>query len=324
MLLLAACGRPGGGSLGPLAGHIVISRENNLWIMGPGAGDARKLTDASKGSLARDPQFSPDGSRLAYSYYPMNPAQNTWAGPELWVVNSDGSNARKLVGGGEQGERFESPCWASNDILYYSHDRVITRNNQYVGDDFSVERVDVRTGKNEPVIKNATSPSLSAEGKMLVYLRIEKFQLSLMAQAASGSGPVRKLLGPEDFFSIYAPRLSADGSKVIFAGSGRTNSRVGSAPVSGGSLASWLQPFAAEPARAHGLPFDLWVINADGTNLRKLAQLDWDEFQPAWSPDGSKIATIGFAGLWIMNADGSGRTQFAKQGEPAGIDWTAK
>jgi TolB protein len=53
----------------------------------------------------------------------------------------------------------------------------------------------------------------------------------------------------------------------------------------------------------------LYATNPDGTGLTKLPSVPGDT-DPAWSPDGSKIAFVRFwegsAGIWVMNADGTG------------------
>jgi Tol biopolymer transport system component len=63
---------------------------------------------------------------------------------------------------------------------------------------------------------------------------------------------------------------------------------------------------------------DVWSINADGTDLTRLTRSPWHEFDPAWSPDGTRIAYRSepqdYPQLWVMNADGSGKHRLARDG----------
>ena len=52
-------------------------------------------------------------------------------------------------------------------------------------------------------------------------------------------------------------------------------------------------------------------MNADGTGQTRLTRSPDQDFQPAWSPDGSKIAFLSrrhgfFDDIYVMNPDGSG------------------
>src|SRR5919198_4036930 len=63
---------------------------------------------------------------------------------------------------------------------------------------------------------------------------------------------------------------------------------------------------------------DVWSVDADGTQLRRLTRSPWPEFDPSLSPDGRFIAyraePNGQPQLWIMHADGSGKRRLARDG----------
>jgi Tol biopolymer transport system component len=73
--------------------------------------------------------------------------------------------------------------------------------------------------------------------------------------------------------------------------------------------------------------FDIHTIDADGTNASPLTSTPGDELNPAWSPDGSRIAFdrggFGSRDIYVMNADGSNVTQItAVDGDDANPAWS--
>jgi len=60
---------------------------------------------------------------------------------------------------------------------------------------------------------------------------------------------------------------------------------------------------------------DLYAINADGSNLRRLTKTSGGEYNAIWRPDGKKIgflsAESGSMQIWEMNPDGSDRKQIS-------------
>lgn len=62
---------------------------------------------------------------------------------------------------------------------------------------------------------------------------------------------------------------------------------------------------------------EIYVVNADGSNPRRLTSTPATEGSPSWTPDGRQIVYASNASgnfqVWIMNADGSGQRQLTQE-----------
>jgi TolB protein len=103
----------------------------------------------------------------------------------------------------------------------------------------------------------------------------------------SSGGKHRKQLTKTGKINEISPAWSASGKKIAFA-----------------------RRDFSDPT--HTGPFEVWVMNADGSHRHRLAK----GTQPAWSPDGKKIAyvgprqpRVGRPDIWVMNSDGSRQKQ---------------
>lgn len=56
---------------------------------------------------------------------------------------------------------------------------------------------------------------------------------------------------------------------------------------------------------------DIWLIGADGTNLRRVST-EFGQFV-AWSPDGGHLLISGYA-LYVLRPDGTGRLELRAEG----------
>ena len=70
--------------------------------------------------------------------------------------------------------------------------------------------------------------------------------------------------------------------------------------------------------------FNIFVIDTNGKNLVRLTQGPASDLNPAWSPDGTKIAFAssrkGNLGIYVMNDDGSNPINLTQS--PDGGDWS--
>lgn len=67
----------------------------------------------------------------------------------------------------------------------------------------------------------------------------------------------------------------------------------------------------------HDGNYEIYVMNADGSNQTRLTNNKAFDMQPTWSPDGKKIifVLLHYAGgpdqIYLMNADGSNQTNLS-------------
>ncbi len=126
---------------------------------------------------------------------------------------------------------------------------------------------------------------------------------TLLAGCSASAGSDEKIIDKPEFTSatgvfdisalealgtVGAPVVSPDGSKVLFG-------------ISYESL---------EENRSN---MDLYVMNPDGSDIKRITRTSGSESSYCWIDGGKKIAFIyapdGVAQVWVMNADGSGRKQ---------------
>lgn len=140
------------------------------------------------------------------------------------------------------------------------------------------------------------------------------------------------------FSRFYLPNVSRDGATVVFGSDGlRTlDLRDGTATSIPGTTNNTHTP-AWSPDRSRlvvtdigpeGWTWDLYTMNADGSDKRLIVDSNGTADFADWSPDGTRIAYIRTAGpgdpsqIWVANADGSAQTAVTSEGANWFPDWS--
>jgi WD40 repeat protein len=211
--------------------------------------------------------WSPDGSSVALSLFPHGAGNRM-----IWVMNADGSDARKIA----EAENVTAPAWSPDGgtILYAAtHDR-----------ETSIHRVDV-DGSDDTTIHaeesegtfSIFSAEFSPDGRQILFARGTDSGFDIFVMNADGSDVSRLTTTGTDYDAHWSP----DGTKIAFT-------------------------------RQEGSSSDIFVMDSDGTGVKSLTNGgdETTNLYPEWSPDGTKIVYVaGVTGgpgpLVVMNADGS-------------------
>jgi Tol biopolymer transport system component len=92
-------------------------------------------------------------------------------------------------------------------------------------------------------------------------------------------------------------------------------------------LAAGSESFACLVFSAGNSVQDIYLINEDGSGLRRLTSGAGSNFSPAWSPDGRQIAFRSErdgkdSRIFLMDADGSNEHEWHLAGHPEGLTWS--
>jgi Tol biopolymer transport system component len=220
---------------------------------------------------AVQPSWSPHGFRIAY-WGLSSPGRRM-----IWTIPADGGEAVQVTAGTSIDW---NPVWSPDGrFLYFASDRSGITNLWRMPID---ERSGRALGEPEPVTASGQASmlmSLSQDGRRILYAGDE----------------TRTALEKVAFNPTQGARAS---SAVAIT---QTSNRIATLDTSRDG--NWLVYQTSMPQE------DLFIIRPDGSGLRQLTNDKFNDRQPRWSPDGSRIAFYSNRGgkyeIWTIHADGS-------------------
>ena len=226
--------------------------------------------------------------------------------PEGWrifIVDPDNGNLRQISDG--PGNDYQ-PAWAPDgEWIVFDSDR---------GGNRDLYRLRISTGDVVQVTRTASRdvmPAWSPDGRHIAFVSDREDGNQLWIVPVSGGTATRVTRNPPRG-GILRPAWSPDGQRIAFAGSDvrdEKRRRLYLVDVKDGALRVITPPGdAANPswspdgrrlvfdASPEGIDesgngeFELWTINADGTNVRRITNDTVNDWAASWSPDGKEIA----------------------------------
>jgi Tol biopolymer transport system component len=281
-LVLASCGSsatppPPSGSSACATASFILANPAGLLCLDETARVVGRVVDLPPTSAPALPSLSPDRKQLLFALTKA-PDPKTGFGTDIYAVKLDGTDLHAVVPHESENVFYDTPRYdSSGAFLYFHRNAAIVKNGTYVGNESTIERINVKTGERVRLLSEAADPSISRDGKLIAFIHLKDGQNENVWIANSDGTNAHPLFKGDTWFYIQAPRFSPGSDTIVFCAAGH------SAPKSSDQYV---------PHGAHlGIPSDVWVVNADGTGLRSLAQTGDDTF-PAWSADGSSLAYV--------------------------------
>ena len=266
---------------------FVSDRDGNseIYVMDGHGKNLRNLTNNP--DTDRDPAWSPDGREIVFSSFRHEGIGHGKSA--IYVMHADGKNVRRLTnnpnGAGQ-------PTWSPDN-----HQIAFSSYRYHAGDSGPQIYIMQADGTNLRRLTNHSAldyrPAWSPDGRSIVFQsdrnRLVWLDDDIYLMEANGKN-IRNLTRHPG--RDRHPTWSPDGCQIVFA-----SVRVGN--------------FGDENLDTGN--YDIYLMDAEGTNVRRLTEDPSNEILPVWSPNGQKIVFSsdreGNSDIYMINADGTNLRQ---------------
>ena len=307
-----------------LKGRFVFAQgDGSLLVEDAGSNSPRVVFKATTDLRGDSPVFSADGKQIAFSASSFT--KDGAVLQDVRVINVDGTSLRVVTTPEQPKITLGFPAWSPDGKdLFITQSYSVPPASQHD----EIDRVSVNGGPLRQVIENAREASPSSDGKRIVFSRLDlqTYSSSLWIADIDGSSP-KQLLGTGVFAALYGARFAPDSQSIVFAASGTPNKKLPGAYTLNRSsrddacAVSLVFICLVEKAEAHGLPWDLWLVNLDGTKFERLTEIELDSPVPAWSGDGKQIAFSDATGIYVLALATKKIYQASESRGYGGFDW---
>lgn len=260
------------------------------------------------------------GSKIAF-------AVKAKTGNAIYAMDFDGANA---YGVSKNSSTNMFPAWAPSggQISYTSY----MRNNPdlYVGP--------AAGGRPQQISKYRgmnTGASWSPDGRQIVLTLSKDGSPDIYIINASDGSVVRRLT--QDRAIDTSPAWSPDGSQIAFVSDRNGGPQIFVVPAAGGGArqVSKVGNYNTTPAWSprpgkqmiayttrDGATYDIVTLDLASGQMTRITQGEGSNEEPAFAPNGRAIAFARAGqGIFIANADGSGKAVKVWSGSATGVDW---
>ena len=283
-----------------LQASFVLANPAGLLALDSGGHAMGRIVDLPAQSAPATPVLHPSGKSIVFALT-QQPDKKTGFGSDLYSVNLDGTGYKPVVQHERDNVFYASPRFdAAGNLLYFHRRAALIQAGSFVGNEDSLERLDLRTGERKRLIMNGADPALSPDGKLIVYVHLTQGQPDGLWIANVDGSNARPFFKTRDtWWYLQAPRFAPTGCEIVFSAAGHAVSRVPSTPIAS----------SGAKGLAHlSIPSELNLAPCDGTSVKVVGQTG-DDVVPAWSPNGTQVAYVGTGAFLVLTlANGNVRT----------------